>query len=380
VEVTNIDATVSTGTESILAPGAMGFQINPPGVLSFRATIASASQEWAGQTPLFDCLFMSNAQWIAYIDPQMNPGQVGVFGTRVSNCTRLSSVFPNPGGQWIVLDNNANFGTAPPFFSSLTFSFSIAFGGSAVPLPSSPSAPSPTSPPSPSCTAGTANCVCRPALGATPCNAGLACTNNVCSSSAPTPTGANQTPSPFGATTTTAPFVQPPTPFGATPTTTPFVQPPSPFAQPPSPFVGQPVPTPTVFVPPGQIDCSDVAIYPQCLSAIFCQPGQSRQCLCDGSGNVLTKTCAGVALTPMPAAVVFTPSPPVAPVGSTTVPRENASPCFANCKDACGDRGVMTCDCSAGGDSPASFKCGAASAAALSIAAAIAAAAAVAMQ
>jgi hypothetical protein len=361
VEVTNIDSTVSTGTESILAPGAMGFQINPPGVLSFRATIASASQEWAGQTPLFDCLFMSNAQWIAYIDPQMNPGQVGVFGTRVSNCTRLSSVFSTPGSQWIVLDNNANFGTAPPFFSSLTFSYSIAFGGTAVPLPSSPSAPSPTSPPSPSCTAGTANCVCRPALGANPCNAGLACTNNVCVSSsqptAPTTTGANRTPSPFGATPT-----------------------PTPFVQPPSPFVGQPVPTPTVFVPPGQIDCSDTAIYPQCLSAIFCQPGQSRQCLCDGSGNVLTKMCAGVALTPMPAAVVFTPSPPSPPpVGQTTMPRDNASPCFANCKDACGDRGVMTCDCSAGGDSPSSFKCGAASVAALSIAAAIAAAA-VAMQ
>jgi hypothetical protein len=115
VEVTNIDSTVSTGTENILAPGAMGFQINPPGVLSFRATIASASPEWAtsGQTPLFDCLYMTNAQWIAYIDPQLNPGQVGVFGTRVANCTRASSVFAQPGGQWIVLDNKANFGVDP---------------------------------------------------------------------------------------------------------------------------------------------------------------------------------------------------------------------------------------------------------------------------
>lgn len=327
VEVTDINGSPSTGTESILAPGALGFKITPPGVLSIDARISGSSSEWAGRTPEFDCLYMTDIQWGQYNDPIQNPGSVGVFASKITNCTRRSSAFSGTGAQWIVLDNKAQFGTDPPFFSSLTFSWAIAFGNTAVPLPS-------------------------PGSGSNPVPS-------------PTPGGGNPqpSPSPVGNQPSPSPFVnQPsPSPFGNQPSPSPFVnQPsPSPGGNQPTTFGGNPgtppPPPSPVPVPQGQVDCSDVAVFPQCLNAIFCQTGQTRTCLCDQTGTVLTKMCNGFVLPPS-TAPAFKPPTQAGGAGVTTkAAAAGGNRCLQQCNEACGDRGVAACECN--GDNPSMFKC-----------------------
>jgi hypothetical protein len=327
VEVTNIGATISSSMAAVVAPGAIGLQIVPSGSLSLNVSITQ-SDSWGTQTPQFDVIYMSDAQWMQFKDPQGNPGQVGVLTRSATTYSVSNSFWSQPTPQWIVLDNTAGLGVSPPPFSSLTLAWSVSFAPIRTNSPSSTPA---------GCTAGMLSCQCRPV--GTACDASLQCVSGRCQAAAPATTGGQQqttAPSQTGQQTNptgqqTSPTGQP-TVQSLSTTTSGQLQP----------------PTTTQILPNGQIDCSDAAVFPQCLNAIYCQPGQTRMCVCDANGNVINKACQGFATVATQPTTRFQ--------GAVTTTGAQGGSCLSQCSSACGDKSVKTCMCN--GAAVMSFECG----------------------
>jgi hypothetical protein len=327
VEVTNIDGTTGGSTTAVISPGAIALKIVPPGILALDVSIAS-SDSWGTQQPQFDVLFMSDAQWTQFKDPLGNPGRVGALKVSTTSFNTANNFWSQPEPQWIVLDNSAGYGATPPSFSSLTLTWSISFG----PIRTTGGGGS-TPATSPSCTAGSIGCQCRPF--------GLACDNGQCVSGFCQRSGTAPATSPISSPN------QQTTPAGTGQTNPPFQSPTG--NQPPttSPTGIQPPITSQTTMPNGQVDCSDSAVFPQCLNAIFCQPGQKRMCICDSNGNVINKSCQGFATQPTQPTTQFQGLTTTAPSGGS---------CLSMCTSACGAKSVKNCMCN--GAAVASFECG----------------------